>query len=206
VTVEAVVFDLFDTLVEPWAGMEIAAGMAALLGVPAADLARCWDELRRPRERGAPLDGQVRAACERLGVVVDDERVGAALTLRTEIGRAGFRPRDDALATLGELRRRGLRIGLLSNCSADTPGLWRELELAALVDAAVFSSDVGYAKPDPEVYARCCELLGVRPEGTLFVDDNESNVAGARAAGLHAVRIGPGGEVAALSDVLGLVG
>lgn len=59
-------------------------------------------------------------------------------------------------------------------------------EVAAMVDDRAFvSAEFGVRKPDPLVYRRCLERLGVAPEAALFVDDNEANVAGARAAGLH---------------------
>jgi putative hydrolase of the HAD superfamily len=59
-------------------------------------------------------------------------------------------------------------------------------EVAALVgDRAFVSAAFGLRKPDPEVYRRCLGRLGVAPEASLFVDDSQANVAGARAAGLQ---------------------
>jgi putative hydrolase of the HAD superfamily len=43
-------------------------------------------------------------------------------------------------------------------------------------------------KPDPRAYAIACEALGVPPPEIVFVDDQQRNVAGARKAGLAAVR------------------
>jgi putative hydrolase of the HAD superfamily len=48
------------------------------------------------------------------------------------------------------------------------------------------SASLGAAKPDPEVYRRCLNRLGVLPETVLFVDDLAENVAGARQVGLFA--------------------
>jgi glucose-1-phosphatase len=59
-------------------------------------------------------------------------------------------------------------------------------EIAALVgDRAYVSAAFGLRKPDPDVFLRCLERLGVAPEASLFVDDSPANVVGARAAGLH---------------------
>ena len=44
----------------------------------------------------------------------------------------------------------------------------------------------GVAKPDPIVFTRCADALGVAPSRVLFIDDREDNTAGARAAGMHA--------------------
>ena len=68
----------------------------------------------------------------------------------------------------------------------------REREQAAygfedLVDEIVYSHESGMAKPDPRFYALVCERLGARPGETVFLDDAEQCVAGARDVGIHAV-------------------
>lgn len=52
----------------------------------------------------------------------------------------------------------------------------------------VISAEEGLSKPDPRIYQRTCERLGRRPAECLFVDDRQSNVMGAEAAGLGAIR------------------
>ena len=57
-----------------------------------------------------------------------------------------------------------------------TPGwlLRRDLEqmgIAQRIDVAVFSSEVGFRKPHPEIFVRALTALGVAPERTLFVGD-----------------------------------
>jgi HAD superfamily hydrolase (TIGR01509 family) len=49
----------------------------------------------------------------------------------------------------------------------------------------VTSAEVGLPKPDPAVFRRALELLGVRPERALHVGDSESDETGARAAGMR---------------------
>jgi putative hydrolase of the HAD superfamily len=55
---------------------------------------------------------------------------------------------------------------------------------------AIFSAELGKAKPDPEAYRRLADRLEVAPEEILFFDDDEPLVMGARAAGLSAYRVG----------------
>jgi putative hydrolase of the HAD superfamily len=59
--------------------------------------------------------------------------------------------------------------------------------VAALFDVLVLGETVGARKPDPEVYRRTAALLGLEPEDCVVVDDLQSNVRGARAAGAVAV-------------------
>ena len=49
-----------------------------------------------------------------------------------------------------------------------------------------YSYDLGFHKPDPEIYRAACRELGAEPGECVFLDDLESNVEGARAAGLQA--------------------
>ena len=69
----------------------------------------------------------------------------------------------------------------------------REREQAAygfedLVEEIVYSHEVGFSKPDPRIYALICTRLNVPPEEMVFVDDSDVCVAGARDAGIHAIR------------------
>lgn len=95
---------------------------------------------------------------------------------------------DETLAAwVRSLRERGVRTALLSNSS---PGA-REHDacwgLTEMVELAVYSHEVGLAKPDPRILRLTTDLLGVAPERTLLVDDVAANVEAARAAGWAAV-------------------
>ena len=52
----------------------------------------------------------------------------------------------------------------------------------------VCSGSVGICKPEPEAYGACLNRLGFNGYSTLYVDDRDENVEGARAAGLEAIR------------------
>jgi len=104
---------------------------------------------------------------------------------------AGDRVDDELVALIGDLRRRGVRVGLLSNAipprqGGDSPaGRWGR---AGLFDAQVFSYEVGVLKPDPRMYLAILEALSVAAPNAFFVDDAAANVEGARAVGLAAWR------------------
>jgi putative hydrolase of the HAD superfamily len=80
------------------------------------------------------------------------------------------------------------RTALLSNSFV---GARREeqarFHFAEMTDLIVYSHEEGVAKPDPRIFARTYERLGVRPEETVFLDDAPPNVAAAEACGLHAI-------------------
>jgi HAD superfamily hydrolase (TIGR01509 family) len=96
---------------------------------------------------------------------------------------------DTTHALLETLRDRGLKLGLVSNAFDPPALLHRDLEqmgIAERIDFAVFSSEVGRRKPDPALFERALEALGVRAERTLFVGDSlAADIAGAAALGMH---------------------
>jgi putative hydrolase of the HAD superfamily len=77
----------------------------------------------------------------------------------------------------------------VSNCAEDTRPLLEEFGVLDLVDAAVLSCEVGYAKPGPEIFARALSSLDVAAGDAVLVDDQLRYCAGAVAEGLNAVRI-----------------
>ena len=46
-------------------------------------------------------------------------------------------------------------------------------------------------KPDPRIYQRALQLLGVSAAETLFLDDLEVNVTAAEQLGINAIKVGP---------------
>jgi putative hydrolase of the HAD superfamily len=99
-------------------------------------------------------------------------------------------PRD-SLTVLADLRRRGLRIGLVSNAHF-LPEMMREdierFGVARFVDDAVFSSEVGVRKPHPDIFNKVLTAIGVAPRDALFVGDRVADdIAGAHTVGMRTV-------------------
>ena len=105
----------------------------------------------------------------------------------------GVRPYPDALPTLRVLREHGLRTGLCSNAayhSASMHGQLAHVGLDALLDAAVFSGEVGWRKPSPRLFAAALSALGARAADTVFVGDRmREDIRGAADAGMRTVLI-----------------
>lgn len=95
----------------------------------------------------------------------------------------GFVPGTWAL--VAELQQHCIRVGALSNWSADTFPPIRE-RFAALdrFDTLVVSGFEGIAKPKPDIFALACERIQVTPDQAVFIDDLADNVAAAQACGL----------------------
>ncbi|MEG3177216.1 HAD family phosphatase [Sphingomonas sp. RB3P16] len=88
-----------------------------------------------------------------------------------------------------ELDAAGVPLYAITNFSGEFWPAFRERE-AELFDrfrGILVSGDELLTKPDPAIYRLALDRFGLRAEDTLFVDDREDNVAGARGVGMGAV-------------------
>ena len=187
---KAVVFDLWDTLVEwPVRDAELLKQrIAQLVRVDPDEFERRWRDGYR-----ASQTGPLAHAYRELGL--PDEHVDEHVAARHEFARAALRLRDGAREVLTALRERGLKLGLISVCSEEVPRAWPETELAGLFDVETFSSDCGLMKPDPEIYLATARSLGIAPQEAIFVGDGANDeLAGAERVGMTPVLFVPRGE------------
>lgn len=93
---------------------------------------------------------------------------------------------EDALPALEELRRHGLRIGLVSNGQRDLDEFSAHHSLD--VDAVIGSKSHGRTKPHPSIFVAALRALGVAPSETAMVGDSyEDDIEGARSLGIRAI-------------------
>jgi len=114
----------------------------------------------------------------------------------------------EANLALIELLRPAYKTALLSNADETLRDRLRTFGIERLFDGIVISADVGMVKPDPEIYALAAERIGLPPAECVFVDDMESNIEAARAAGMQGVhyRVDLGHDLAAQLSELGVLG
>jgi HAD superfamily hydrolase (TIGR01509 family) len=99
-------------------------------------------------------------------------------------------------------------LGLAS--SSNRPLIDAALELAGLVvffQATVSSEEVARGKPAPDVYLEAARRLGVPAERCSAVEDSDSGIRSAKAAGMHTIAIPnpnfpPGEDALALADLV----
>ena len=85
---------------------------------------------------------------------------------------------------VGELKRAGYGVYLLSNASHRQPEYWARVPGAELFDGGVISAEIGYVKPEREIYQALLERYGLKAEECFFVDDTPLNVVGAMRCGM----------------------
>ncbi len=203
----AVVFDLFETLVDydEQRSLAFSAAAADLLGRDREEFHALWREGRAARD-----SGPMRDYLASIGIAGDD--ADRLVELRRENSlRLLDEPRPGVVETIADLHRRGLGVGLITVCSEDVVDVWEQTPFAGLFDAVVFSCSCGWCKPDPRLYRQACDELGVAPEDALYVGDGTNDeLAGAERVGMRAVQIGSsqpwdGERIATIPEVLDLI-
>ena len=104
---------------------------------------------------------------------------------------AGVPPRPGALELLHAVRDAGRPVGLASNSSREF--VERVLSVAGLLDGhfdlIVTADDVELPKPAPDVYLAACAGLGTAPGRSAALEDSQTGVTSARAAGLFTIAV-----------------
>ena len=200
VKIEAILFDAGGTLIHvdgprfcAAAGLAYLPETFAAAEAAATGAVRSWI-LRHPGSTDAErmplfLDQLLLA----LGVDARPEREAAARRIAQEHTRAnlwsGAAP--GARETLGVLRERGYRLGVISNADGRVRKLLEEAGLATHLEIILDSAHVGVEKPDPRIFLAATEALGHLPSSCAYVGDvYEIDILGARSAGLRAILIG----------------
>jgi HAD superfamily hydrolase (TIGR01549 family) len=124
----------------------------------------------------------------------------------------------EAVGVLKWLAWRGIKRAVCSNAPFPPEMMRRQVEangIADLVNAVLFSSEVGRRKPAPELYLAALDAVGVRADRALFVGDRvREDYEGPRNVGMravictaHATEPPPHGipSIATLRDLRGLV-
>jgi HAD superfamily hydrolase (TIGR01509 family) len=207
----AVLFDLFDTLVDllmeslpvlDVGGRRIPSTYGALhdvvlkrVGLDFESFARELGAVDREVVASALREGRECPTLERFRellrrIGVDDPQLAEILT-QTHMAKiretASFLPHHPAV--LRELRAR-VRLGICSNFShaPTAKGLLEEAGLLAHLDTVAISEEIGIRKPRPEIFEWAMQQLGVSPEETLHVgDDLVADVSGAAALGITTI-------------------
>ncbi|MGF7032668.1 putative hydrolase of the HAD superfamily [Paenibacillus mucilaginosus] len=196
--VQAVFFDLFETLITEYAGGVRKVRRAAdperrsRIGLTEREFRQEWNARIGRRMTGAFPDypAVLREICTHRGLEYTEETLQRMLEERVAEKAAAFREiGNDIVQMLCRLKDRGIRLGLISNCTAEEVTAWAGSPLAPYFETVLFSYETGLAKPDPGIYALGCSRLGVMPRDCLFVGDGGSHeLDGAKEAGMTALQ------------------
>src|SRR3954470_2602868 len=209
VTIEAVLFDFNGVLTTSTfahmaalgddAGIDGQAVLDLMLGPYDEDTDHAWHRFERGEITAAEYGADLFARAAEAKMDLDFTSLGNMMS-RLEV-------HDVVIERVRTRRAGGYRTGLVTNNVKEASSQWREMvPVDELFEVIVDSSAVGMRKPNPAIFLHALELLGgIAPIRSVFLDDAPGNVAGAQAAGLHAILVDAADPKAALEALDGLL-
>lgn len=187
--IKAIIFDLDGVLVSTdelhyraW------KALAGRLGVP-------FDRAKNDRCRGISRMASLDIVLEDAPTAYTQAEREAFASEKNETYRAmlaSLTPADTlegVLPTLAELRRRGYRLALAS-VSKNAPLILERTGLDRYLDAVADGNCITRSKPDPEVFLKAAEKLGMACESCAAMDDALAGIEAGRAAGMLTIGFG----------------
>lgn len=108
-------------------------------------------------------------------------------------------PKDltpEVKGSLDVLRSMGLKLAIGSS-SKNTPFILERIGLSDYFDAVSDGNNIEHSKPDPEVFLKAAQMLGLKPEECLVVEDASAGAKAAHAGGMLCACVG---DAAALRE------
>ena len=173
---QAVIFDMYETLVTQlrsplYYGTQIARD----LGLAPEAFLPGWRSTEEERATGKKTFEEVMEQLMKQHGIYTPEGHDRVVSRRIALQADCFAHlHPQILPMLEELKRREIKIGLITNCFSEEAKLIRESELFPFFDAPCLSWEEGIRKPDPAIYRTCLEKLGLPAENCLYVGDGGS--------------------------------
>lgn len=181
---DAVIFDYGRVLSHSPTLSEVRE-FAALVGVSEPPFFQLYSATRDEYDCGRcdPRQHWERFA-EAAGIAIGSQQLDRILEFEN---RMWLRANPEALKLARAIKASGTRTAILSNIPHDLlHGVRTTFDWLDEFEVQIWSCEHGIIKPDPAIYRLCIDALGCEPHRTLFFDDREANVEGARKVGMHA--------------------
>jgi putative hydrolase of the HAD superfamily len=81
----------------------------------------------------------------------------------------------EVFPVLDHLREQGYRMAIMSNWDGRLPGMLEQLELSPYFEKSFISGQLGFEKPQPEIYQHACDVMGLQPAEAWLVGDDPQN-------------------------------
>jgi putative hydrolase of the HAD superfamily len=208
--IKGVCFDFGDTLFHSPDGAAVIAEAGVAPQVARELWERIWQDSKTPAALAVQRDLSPeahRSGWLDLFAQADVHKPGLSTLLYERVmDHTKWLPYPDVEPVLRELRKRGLRIGVVSNVAEDLRPVFIARGWADLIDAYTHSYEHRIEKPDVRIFLAACKAMGTAPSETLVVGDHAVD-GGAVAAGcvvLLLPRVEPG-QPRGLERVLDLV-
>ncbi|MBO5097034.1 MAG: HAD-IA family hydrolase [Agathobacter sp.] len=189
--IKAVIFDMYETLITQFESpLYYGTQMAEDVGLTPETFLPSWRRTEVERGTGKMTFEQSIELVLMEHKLYSNQLYHKIVDKRIAIQADCFQHlHEEIIPMLSELKEKGMKIGLISNCFSEEAKLIRESKLYPFFDVACLSYEEGIMKPEKEIFYRCMRRLGVQPEECLYVGDGGSQeLETARGLGMQAVQ------------------
>ena len=153
-------------------------------------------DLHRIRDMIAGSGVTEKAYCEkryemiRKGIGGDKGAIGFFGLTKTPWHSEDEKPYEDAVPMLAELKRRGMKLGIIANQPFGTAERLEKWGMLEFFDVIAASAELGVAKPDPAIFEWALSQANCIAQNALMVGDRlDNDIAPANRIGIHSVRL-----------------
>ncbi|MBP5348828.1 MAG: beta-phosphoglucomutase [Clostridia bacterium] len=153
-----------------------------------------FDEKINDRLRGVSRMASLEIVLERSPRAYTEEEKAALAARKNDYYKDLIReltPADilpGAMENLNELKKNGI-LTAVGSSSKNTPLILRQIGLDAFFDAVSDGNNISHSKPDPEVFLKAAEMLGVEPADCLVVEDADAGIEAGRRGGIKTLSV-----------------
>jgi putative hydrolase of the HAD superfamily len=173
----AVIFDMFETLITHYqCPLYFGAQMAEDAGIAEDKFQSLWRPTEHERSVGKLTLEDVLEMILRENHCYSETLLKKIVEKRIAAKEECFRHlHSEIIPMLSTLKKRGLLVGLISNCFSEEADVIRKSELFPYFNAVYLSYEQGIQKPNEEIFQRCMESLSVKAEECIYVGDGGSD-------------------------------
>ncbi len=188
--IKAVIFDMYETLITHYhnhSPLYFSAQIASDIDVPVEKFREIWHDTKTDRTIGKLSLEEAITRILKENYCYSEELLKKVVEKRIITAQECFAHlHKEIVPMLSGLKKKGIKIGLISNCFSEEAEVIRDSVLFPYFDVPTLSYEQGVQKPDLEIYRICVEKLGVRSEECLYVGDGGSQeLEAARSFGMQ---------------------
>ncbi len=189
--VKAVIFDMYETLITLYESpLYFGTQMAVDAGIEEKKFQEIWRAAESDRTIGKITLEELLEKILKANDCYSEAKMNFIVNKRIRTKEEAFEHfHQEIIPMLKALKKKGIRIGLISNCFSEEAVIIKKSVLYPYFDAVCLSFDEGVQKPDPVIFKMCLEKLQVQAKDCLYIGDGgSSELEAAQAAGMKALQ------------------
>lgn len=193
INIKVIFFDLFFTLVTP--KYNNLRNEYDVLNLTMEEWEKYAEDegLYLTRALGKEKDPEkiIEAILQKMKIQYEPSHKTEILNLREgRMKRCLLEVENDIVETISELKKKGKKICVISNADVIDAMHWDKSPLSELFDEKIFSYEVGYVKPQTDIYKLALKKMKVEAENCVFIGDGGSDeLKGAKDIGMKTIMV-----------------